>query len=212
MQSPAVPLDEVIRTEMLERRAPRERDSGAEARAMSELRRGLAGSPRALLQRLTEVALELCGAQSAGVSLLEEEQGRRFFRWHAVSGEYKRLLCTTLPYKASPCGAVLDRREALLMIDPERHYTYFAQVRPYVVEVMLVPFAVRGETVGTLWIVSHDPARRFDAEDRRIVKALTEFAAAAYERLQSFSADDVRELSRMHLDSEKQEKTRRAGF
>ena len=79
-----------------------------------------------------------------------------------------------------------------------------------VLVLLLVPFAVRGETVGTLWIVSHDQARRFDGEDRRIVSALTGFAAAAYERLQSLQPDDVRELSRMHLDPEGQQETPRS--
>jgi hypothetical protein len=40
------------------------------------------------------------------------------------------------------------------------------------------------------------------SEDRRIVTQLTHFAAAAYERLQSFKAHDLVELSRMHLVSE----------
>ena len=85
------------------------------------------------------------------------------------------------------------------MIDPERHFTPLAQVPPRVTEVLLVPFTVGGEMAGTVWVVAHDAAQHFDAEDRRIVTELTNFAALAYDRLQSFKADDVRELSRMHL-------------
>ena len=193
-------LDEVIATEALERRVPRVCHPEAEAEAMQALKRVLAGSPRAVLQKLVDVALGLCDAQSAGVSLLEQgSDGRRFFRWHAVAGEWAELLWTTLPREFSPCGAVLDRREALLMIDPERHYAPLGTVQPHVNEVLLVPFAARGETVGTVWVVAHDPARQFDREDRRIVGELTVFAAAAYERLLSFGAEDIRELSRMHL-------------
>jgi hypothetical protein len=62
--------------------------------------------------------------------------------------------------------------------------------------------SLHGETVGTVWVVWHDAGRQFDSEDRRIVAELTRFAAAAYERLRSFKADDVRKLSRMHLVSE----------
>ena len=203
MQPGSVPLEEVIATHVLEQRVARARDTGAVERAMDELKRVLAGSPRAVLQKLVDVALELCEAQSAGISLLEEAKGRRFFRWHAVAGRLSSLLWTTLPRDFSPCGTVLDRREALLMIAPERYFTLLSQVAIPVNEVLLVPFDVEGETVGTVWVVAHDPALQFDAEDRRIVSRLTVFAAAAYQRLRSFKADDIRELSRMHLAPEK---------
>jgi len=195
-------LDDVIATEALDRRVPRVRNLPAEARAMAEMKRVLAGSPRAVLQKLVEVALELCQAQSSGISLLEESDGRPFFRWHAVTGQWGHLLWSTLPREFSPCGTVLDRREALLMIDPQRYFTPLIQIPPRVAEVLLVPFAVRGETVGTVWVIAHDSGRQFDREDRRIVADLTEFAAAAYERLQSFKADDIRELSRLRQAQE----------
>lgn len=200
---PSIPVDDVIATELLEQRAPRVRDAGAEQRAVGDLKRGLAASPSALLQKLAEVALELCRSESAGVSLLEEDaNGRRFFRWHAVSGKWGALRWTTLPREMSPCGTVLDRGEALLMIDPERYYAPMSHVPPRVAEALLVPFAVGGENVGTVWVVSHDPAIQFDGEDRRIVAELTRFAAGAYERLKSFKPADIAALSRMQLVSE----------
>jgi hypothetical protein len=202
--APAMPpdptsLEDVIATEALERRVPRVRNLPAEARAMAELKRVLAGSPRAVLQKLVETAQDLCQAQSAGISLLEESDGRPVFRWHAITGQWGHLLWNTLPRELSPCGTVLDRREALLMIDPQRYFTPLVQIPPRVAEVLLVPFAVRGETVGTVWVIAHDSGRQFDREDRRIVSELTVFAAAAYERLLSFKADDILELSRLYL-------------
>ena len=183
----------------LAERPPRVCDRALEKRAFDELRRALAGSPRAVLQRLAEVALELCAAQSAGVSLLEEAQGRRFFRWHAVAGEWRELLWNTLPREFSPCGTVLDRQAALLMVDPQRHFTPLNEITPRVEEALLVPFSVNGETVGTVWVIAHDAARRFDREDYRIVSGLTRFAAAAYDLLHSFQPEDIRDLSRLHL-------------
>ena len=61
-----------------------------------------------ILQQLVETALELCGAQSAGISLLEEENGQPIFRWHGVAGEYAPHLWSTTPREFSPCGTVLD--------------------------------------------------------------------------------------------------------
>jgi GAF domain-containing protein len=193
------PLEDVIATAELERRPRRTPDAEAEARAMSELQYALAGSPTALLQKLAEKALELCRAHSAGVSLTEEADGRRFFRWYAVAGRFSGLRWTTLPHELSPCAEVLARRETVLMVDPERHYGQLPGAQPHVTEVLLVPFSVGGELVGTVWVVAHDEERRFDAEDRRVVTELTQFASAGYGRLQSLRPEDVRELSRMHL-------------
>jgi hypothetical protein len=198
METTPFPLDKVIANDVLERRAIRKRDYAAEERAMAELRRVLAGSPRSVLQKLADVALELCRAQSAGVSLLEEESAKRYFRWHATSGAWGGLLWATLPRELSPCGTVIDRGAALLMIEPERYFTPLAQVPPKVSEVLLVPFSVRGVLVGTLWVVAHDSSRQFDREDKRVVTKLTEFAAKAYERLQSMTPQDLQELSHMH--------------
>jgi chemotaxis protein methyltransferase CheR len=69
------------------------------------------------------------------------------------------------------------------MLHLDRHFTYFAQVEPHIEEALLVPFHVSGEAVGTVWIVSHDQTRKFDAEDARVMTTLGEFAAAAYQAL-----------------------------
>ncbi len=197
MESLPAPLDAVIANEELGRRRPRHRLHDRLEQALERLTRDLATSPRRILQNLTDTALELCQAHSAPVSLLERDGARQFFRWHAVSGRWAPLVWTTLPREFSPCGTVLDRGAAQLMIDPERYFTPLAQVPPKVVEVLLLPFSVGGELVGTVWVVSHDHSRRFDSEDKRLLDHLSEFAARAYAQLLSLSADDVAQLSRV---------------
>lgn len=192
-------LESVIANDELARRRPRRRMQAELDAALDSLAAELASSARQILQKLSDVALALCQAQSAGVSLLEREGERRFFRWHAVSGRWAPLLWTTLPREFSPCGTVLDRRAAQLMILPERHFTPLAQVPPKVHEALLVPFEVAGELRGTVWVVSHEASRRFDSEDRRVVGALAGFAARAYERLSTLSADDVAQLARLNV-------------
>jgi CheY-like chemotaxis protein len=192
MDSATLPLDAVIATEELGRRRPRHRMQDALDAALARLGADLAISPRQVLQKLSDAALELCQAHSAGVSLLEGE----LFRWHAVSGRFAPLLWSTLPRAFSPCGTVLERRAAQLMISPERHFTNLVNVEPKVQEVLLVPFAAGGQPVGTVWLVSHDHSRRFDAEDKRVLTELSVFAARAYEQLSSLSAEDVVQLSR----------------
>ena len=87
-----------------------------------------------------------------------------------------------------PCGDVLDRNSTLLFRKVELRYAYFKPVTPGVEEALLVPFYVAGKAVGTIWAVSHDPGRKFDAEDERVMKSLGLFASSAYQMLESLDA------------------------
>ena len=179
----SVPLESVIHTRELNRRLPRPPDFPGVIRALVTLARTMADSPERTLQQLVEAALALCQAHSAGISLLEDENGRKIFRWHGVAGEYAPHLWGTTPRDFSPCGTVLDTNQVQLMSRLERHFGYFADVKPGIAEALLVPFHVGGEAVGTLWVISHDDSRQFDREDVRVLTTLGEFAAAAYQTL-----------------------------
>ncbi|MFN0100887.1 MAG: sigma 54-interacting transcriptional regulator [Bryobacteraceae bacterium] len=178
-----VPLESVICTQELALRPPRQPDFEALNGALIALGRTLANSPERILQQLVETALDLCLAQSAGISLLEEEDGRRIFRWHGVAGRYAPHLWGTTPREFSPCGTVLDTDSVQLMSHLDRHFGYFAQVEPRIAEALLIPFHVGGDAVGTIWVISHDQTRKFDAEDARTITMLGEFAATAYQAL-----------------------------
>ena len=178
-----VPLESVISTQELNLRPARRPNFEALSGALITLAQTLANSPERILQQLVETALGLCHAHSAGLSLLEEEDGRKIFRWHGVAGQYAPHLWGTTPREFSPCGIVLDTNTVQLMSHLDRHFTYFAEVEPRIAEALLIPFHVRGDAVGTIWIISHDETRRFDVEDARVITKLGEFAAAAYQAL-----------------------------
>ena len=197
MDGETLSLDAVISNEELGRRPSKPTNRDAQRQALDALAQQLWGSPRRVLQSLSDAARELCRAHSAGISLVEEEGERPVFRWHAVSGQFSSYLWNTLPREFSPCGTVLDRRATQLMILPERHFTPLAQVSPKVHEVLLIPFAVGDVIVGTVWTVAHDETLRFDREDRRVVTSLAKFAAVAYAGLSSLSGDDVVRLARL---------------
>jgi PAS domain S-box-containing protein len=132
----------------------------------------------------------LCHAHSSGISLLEEEDGRKIFRWHALGGKYVSHVWGTTPRDFSPCGTVLDTDAVQLMSHLDRHFKYFAAVTPHIVEALLVPFHVGGKAVGTVWVISHEETRHFDGEDSRVLKILAEFAAAAYQMRQAAADAD----------------------
>ena len=188
IQAP-VPLESVLCTEELGRRPSRAPAYQAENQALLALVQELTHSPGSVLQRLVDIALDLCRAHSAGISLLEEagppgglNPKGNHFRWYAVAGQWAPLVWnTTTPRDFGPCGTVLDLDAALLFAHPHRYYTQFADVRPLLVEGLLVPFHVDGQAVGTVWAVAHDETRKFDREDKRLLESLATFASAAYQ-------------------------------
>jgi signal transduction histidine kinase/ActR/RegA family two-component response regulator len=180
---PRVPLEEVIATAELERRPTRAPDFESESRALVGLMRALREADTNVLQKLADTALRLCGAQSAGVSIEEEEEGRRVFRWHGAAGRWASLRGRTIPRDSSPCGTVLERNTPVLMKRPARFFTMPCADSLPVTETLLVPFTADGVTVGTVWLGSHDEGRRFDREDLRLLTSLSECASLAYRAL-----------------------------
>lgn len=181
-------------TSKLQYRTSRANDHAAENRALVALAQELVSSPQNVLQKLAEFALQLCEAHSAGVSISEEADNNKLFRWHAAAGHWARFLGGTMPRGSSPCGTVLDRNASLLLSTPHRSYPIPAELTPPIVEVLLIPFHVGGCPVGTVWIVSHDDTVKFDAEDERVMKNLGRFASSAYQILASLEAVTLSEI------------------
>jgi GAF domain-containing protein len=180
---PPCDLESVIATTDLERRSSRPADYDAERRALLALTSELAEAPEDFFSKLVRYALELSNAESAGISLLNEEEGR--FIWPAVAGKLESYLGAGTPSDFGPCGTVLDRRMALLFQHPERHFTYLSPIVPPLEEVLLIPFYLNQKPVGTIWAVIHETHGKFDAEDRRLLESLSTFAASAYRVLAS---------------------------
>jgi PAS domain S-box-containing protein len=178
----------MLSTAQLSGRPTRPPDYEAENRALVALVQEMATSPADILQRLAETALILCRAHSAGLSLLEEGDQKSNFHWRAIAGQWAPHLNGGTPRDFGPCGAVLDRNIALLCSHPERDFPYWSEIKPVLEEGLLIPFYVKGEAVGTIWVVAHDQSRRFDDGDLRLMTNLGSFAAAAYQMLQDLNA------------------------
>lgn len=200
--SDRLPLEAILTTDELNRRPFRPPQEEAENRALGMLMQELANSPQSILQKLTDAAVQLCEAGSAGISILEEQNGKKIFRWHAVSGKWSGFLGGTMPREFSPCGTVLDFNKSLLMTDPGRHYVIPDIVTPKVIELLLVPFYVDGVAVGTIWICSHEESQKFDAEDERLLRSLGNFAASTYQVLTTRVALQVQLAEGKRLEKE----------
>jgi len=192
-----ITADELLITEALHNRPPRRRDLAREIEAINNLARGMVRQPDALQRRFVELALDLCRAGSAGISMLEEgEHGQPLFRWTALTGEFAPSIGGTTPRHFSPCGLCLDRETAILVSRPARLFEYFNEAPAPIIEALVLPLHdADGRPVGTIWIVAHDEERQFDATDVRILEQITSFFALAT-RMASDVADAVERLTR----------------
>jgi PAS domain S-box-containing protein len=185
---PTPPLRSMLSTVELRLRPSRPPDHAAENQALIALAREMAVSPKGILQKLAETALSLCGAHSAGLSLLEDGDQRSNFHWRAIAGQWAPHVNGGTPRNFGPCGTVLDQDITMVCSHPELDFPYWAPIKPVLEEGLLIPFYISGEAVGTIWVVAHDTSRRFDAEDLRVMTNLGAFAAAAYQAWLSVSA------------------------
>ena len=195
-----VPLESVVCTEELNWRPTRLPDYEAENRALVALAQALADSPRTILQTLTDTILEVVEADSAGLSLLADDE--KSFFWPAISGLWQPYIGGGTPRGFGPCGDVLDCNAPLLFKRVERRYPYLLAATPPVEECLLVPFYWAGKAVGTLWAIAHDDRRKFDAEDLRLLESLGRFASAAYRMAETLDASLEQRRAALALTAE----------
>ncbi len=176
----AIKLEDIVITEALKRRPGRAADYKAENDALRALAQHLIDDPDTLLQRLVDIAVQLCRCGSVGVNIPETTPaGERVFRWAAVAGAYAKYEGKTIPRDGSPSSVCLDRGSPQLFSHPARYFPFFDTIEPPVVEGLVLELRGRGEPVGTLWMAMHDDDRQFDLEDVRLLTSLATFTAAA---------------------------------
>jgi hypothetical protein len=64
------------------RRAPKKTGYLQEKLALQDFARQMADHPAKVLPHLVDLAIEICGGISAGISLYEENPAPGIFRWH----------------------------------------------------------------------------------------------------------------------------------
>ncbi|WP_346294142.1 GAF domain-containing protein [Sphaerothrix gracilis] len=187
----SIQLNDVLITEELSRRSPRDPNFQAENQAMRSLARQLVHAPEVMLQSLVDLAIELCGNTStAGVSLVETSaEGEVVFRWVVLAGTLANHLGSYTPRNFSPCRVCLEQKAPVLFSYLERYFTYFQAANTPFVEGLVLPLIAEGQTLGTIWIVTHDEQRQFDLEDVRLMTGLADFTAAALLRNQQQASE-----------------------
>src|SRR3984957_8293253 len=153
------------------------RDVAAQMEGMRRLARAFVQSPDTILQELVNAAVDLCGADSAGISLETEDGGdESFYRWVATAGEYAHFLDATLPRYPSACGLCLERGQPQLFRVTQKFFDLMGIEAPLVTDGILLPWKVE-EVRGTVWIMAHGREEAFDGDDLRMMQMLADFAA-----------------------------------
>lgn len=166
-------------TPQLMERVGRLPDYDTQKHAVSELVKLASERQDALLARFVGLARELCGAESAGISLYEPDtKSAGVFRWYHLSGVLAPFTGATTPRDFSPCGICLDQHGPILMAHPEQAYSWIREAGIIVPEVLLVPLQVGEESIGTLWVVAPEGIG-FDSEHARIMRELAGVASIA---------------------------------
>lgn len=131
------------------------------------------------MQKLTDAILKVCACDSAGVTIEETENQIEVYRWKALSGQLAGFINQTVPKNISICEIVATSKEAQLMTEPVRHYSYLNALQMPVHEVLVVPFFHDDKVIGTIWAATQTMQKKFDLEDLRVLTSLSDFATAA---------------------------------
>jgi hypothetical protein len=155
------------------------RDVTQQMEGLRRLTHSFVQSPDTILQELVNAAVDLCGADSAGISLeTEEKSDGNYYHWVATAGQYNGFLNAVLPRYPSACGICLERGKPQLFRVRQRFFDIMGIEAPLVTDGILLPWQVE-ETRGTIFIMAHGRTEAFDKDDGQMIRVLADFAAMA---------------------------------
>lgn len=152
-------------------------DIPTQMEGMRRIAHAFVDNPTTILQELVNAAVELCGADSAGISVEKEDRNETdFYHWIATAGQYTGFLNAMLPEYPSACGVCLKRGRPQHFRVTQRFFDILGVEAPTVTDGILIPWQV-DETRGTIFILAHGRTEAFDLEDCRMMQMLADFAA-----------------------------------
>jgi len=158
-------------------RPRQQRDAAAHIEAMRTLARAFVEEPDTILQELVNAAIDLCRADSAGISVEKADRtDDSYYRWVATAGQYSAFLDAELPRYPSACGVCLASGRPQVFRVGQRFFDIMGIEAPLVTDGILLPWEV-GETRGTIFVMAHGRTEAFGEQDFRTMSVLADFAA-----------------------------------
>jgi hypothetical protein len=151
---------------------------------IERLATALLQDPDSILQWLVDSALEVCGADSAGISMerhFDSSSNARFdsgaicYQWIATAGQYGHLTNAVIPCKPSACDICLGRGRAQLYRLSESFLLSIGVDAARVTDGLMVPWEIEGRR-GTIWILAHGRTEAFDQRHLETLELLARFA------------------------------------
>jgi hypothetical protein len=159
------------------RRQLHARDAATQLAGMQRLAQAFVDRPETILQELVNSAVDLCGADSAGISIENrDDDDNTIYNWVATAGKYSRFVNATLPSFPSACSVCIQRGQPQLFRVTPEFFDLMGIEAETVTDGILIPWEME-ETRGTLWIMAHERSEAFDKNDCRLMEALASFAA-----------------------------------
>jgi hypothetical protein len=169
-------------------RPRRPSNPAARATLVERLARTILEDSESILQWLADSALEMCGADSAGISIeRERESGADFvstnvgFQWIATSGQYRRWIDVVIPRRPSACEICLDRGRPQLYRVSTTFLNSIGVDAVNVTDGLMVPWRSKARC-GTIWVLAHGRTEAFDQSNLDILELLASFAALSVTR------------------------------
>ncbi len=161
-------------------RKPNARDVSLQMAGLGRLAHAFVENPETILQELVNAAVDLCGADSAGISIEKQDRtDEHFYHWVATAGLYSGFLDAILPRYPSACGICLERGRPQLFRVSQRFFEILGVQAPSVTDGILLPWQIDG-TRGTIFVMAHGCVEAFDHGDIRTMQMLADFAAAGF--------------------------------
>jgi hypothetical protein len=145
-----------------------------EIESLHRLMRGLSKDLCERLKDTVEAACELCDAECAGITLVEQmPDGTEKLRWIAAAGLIREVVGQTMSLDRNLKNIVKELKPRLIC-RPHRLFPHIAESWD-IAEALLIPWA-GDKTAGILWVLTRTDSKRLDAEDVRMLKSLAAFA------------------------------------
>jgi hypothetical protein len=159
------------------------RDAALQMSALQRLGRAFVEQPETILQELVKAAVDVCGADSSGISIEREERtDKDFYHWVATAGDYSGFLNAVLPRYPSACGVCLERGRPQLFRVSQRFFDILGVEAPLVTDGILLPWEVDGMR-GTIFVMAHGRDEAFDTGDVCMMEMLADFAAMGFRQI-----------------------------
>jgi hypothetical protein len=156
------------------------RDISVQMTGLQRLAHAFVENPESILQELVNAAVDLCGADSAGISIEKEDRtDKDFYHWVATAGDYSGFLNAILPRYPSACGICLERGRPQLFRVSQRFFEILGVEAPVVTDGILLPWQV-DDSRGTIFVMAHGRSEAFDSGDTRTMQMLADFAAMGF--------------------------------